>query len=180
MLDNQLPEKSCFISSHVLSPPPWGLVLDGCGYQAKTKMAGDRNNHQKWYSFVIAELKSTGNVGNNEISVILAWYLDVVMYRYSKGRWSKCRTVGSEVSRHPVLILDSCITTVEVLILDSCIGTVQVLMVDSCFATEQLLILGSCINCYSTGTNPRLVYSKSTVRYWSYTHILLEYRHWSS
>ena len=72
MLDNQLPEKSCFISSHVLSPPPWGLVLDGRGYQAKTKMAGDRNNRQKWYSFVIAELKSTGNVGNNEISVILA------------------------------------------------------------------------------------------------------------
>ena len=39
------------------SPPLWGLVLHGCGYQGKTKMAGDRNNRQKLYSFVIAELK---------------------------------------------------------------------------------------------------------------------------
>lgn len=36
---------------------PWGLVLHGCSYQSKTKTAGDRDNRQKCYSFVIAELK---------------------------------------------------------------------------------------------------------------------------
>ena len=33
------------------------LVLEGRGYQGKTKMAGDRNS-PKWCSFVIAELQT--------------------------------------------------------------------------------------------------------------------------
>ena len=36
------------------------VVWDGRSYHGKTKIAGDRNNRQTSYSFVIAELKIDG------------------------------------------------------------------------------------------------------------------------
>ena len=36
------------------------VVWDGHSYHGKTKIAGDRNNRQTSYSFVIAELKIDG------------------------------------------------------------------------------------------------------------------------
>ena len=44
-------------------------------------MAGDRNSRQKCIHLWLLSWESTGRVGNSEISVILAWYMDVVMYR---------------------------------------------------------------------------------------------------
>ena len=59
---------------------PWGLSFGRARLLRQNKDGGWQK--RRW----LLSWKSTGRVRNSGISVILAWYLDVVMYRHFKGR----------------------------------------------------------------------------------------------